>query len=415
MVYEVSAKRINPWARELDYNPDYYTPDIMYYEKNLLHKRPKFSQMKGNTFLDIHTRRAVLVASPFVVSLVSYTGEKEMNQGSGFIVATDDTNTGIVFTSANLIRRFTENNVAENNVPENDFVENELADLKVQVILADGRSYEGVVCAHDFHYNIAAIRFTSEYFVSCAPLKLVDDSMDVKPSFQIRRNSSSVKLSPGDVTVVMGRYFTHPYEVMAAPGAFCLDCCGYDCKELFNTTCNITRCGDGGPLVNLAGDVIGIAFFDDFLTPFLPINIAYKLQMVGALQERWRVVFFSSIGNFVDLLWELRQLFYVADLDVTEKIIQKFPSISKGVIVEKVIPGSFAYSAGLRPNDVIIQCGGKEVPSFLEFLEIILDNVGKFVELVVARVGCVTLLYPKMMIGELTSDKLNRWPRREKW
>lgn len=55
-----------------------------------------------------------------------------MNQGSGFIVATDDTNTGIVFTSANLIRRFTENNVAENNVPENDFVENELADdLKV--------------------------------------------------------------------------------------------------------------------------------------------------------------------------------------------------------------------------------------------------------------------------------------------
>ncbi|KNA04373.1 hypothetical protein SOVF_200360 isoform A [Spinacia oleracea] len=289
MVYEVSAKRINPWARELDYNPDYYTPDIMYYEKNLLHKRPKFSQMKGNTFLDIHTRRAVLVASPFVVSLVSYTGEKEMNQGSGFIVATDDTNTGIVFTSANLIRRFTENNVAENNVPENDFVENELADLKVQVILADGRSYEGVVCAHDFHYNIAAIRFTSEYFVSCAPLKLVDDSMDVKPSFQIRRNSSSVKLSPGDVTVVMGRYFTHPYEVMAAPGAFCLDCCGYDCKELFNTTCNITRCGDGGPLVNLAGDVIGIAFFDDFLTPFLPINIAYKLQMVGALQERWGI------------------------------------------------------------------------------------------------------------------------------
>lgn len=55
----------------------YVAPDIMYYEKNLLHKRPKFSQMKGNTFLDIHTRRAVLVASPFVVSLVSYTGNSE--------------------------------------------------------------------------------------------------------------------------------------------------------------------------------------------------------------------------------------------------------------------------------------------------------------------------------------------------
>ncbi|KAL2938913.1 Transcription initiation factor IIB [Bienertia sinuspersici] len=72
--------------------------------------------------------------------------EKEMNKGSGFIIGSEDANTD---------------------------------DLKVQVKLADGRSFEGVICAHDFHYNIAAMRFTSDSVVFCAPVKRLDDSLDL--------------------------------------------------------------------------------------------------------------------------------------------------------------------------------------------------------------------------------------------
>jgi hypothetical protein len=38
------------------------------------------------------------------LSYVLYLGDKELNQCSGVIIGNDDNNTGIIFTSANLIR-----------------------------------------------------------------------------------------------------------------------------------------------------------------------------------------------------------------------------------------------------------------------------------------------------------------------
>ncbi|XP_062026354.1 putative protease Do-like 14 [Rosa rugosa] len=70
---------------------------------------------------------------------------------------------------------------------------------------------------------------------------------------------------------------------MAAPGIFSIDACMYsigacnfDCKELMRADCNISKCGVGGPLINMYGQVIGINFYDLFYTPFLPIDIVRK-------------------------------------------------------------------------------------------------------------------------------------------
>ncbi|CAO2816847.1 unnamed protein product [Amaranthus hypochondriacus] len=61
-------------------------------------------------------------------------------------------------------------------------------------------------------------------------------------------------------------------------------------------------------------------------------------------------------------------------------------------------------------TNVMIQCSEIPVQSFLELLEIIRDNVGNSVELVIARAGNVDLLHHKLMVDELTSDKLYSWP-----
>lgn len=367
------------------------SPEML--QKMELHlKYPTFSQKKMNKYLDTDTKRAALAASLSVVALMSYTGEKELKKCSGTIIEADN-DVGIVLTSANLIRRPT----------DEEFVQNALADdLKVVVVPGDGQAYEGEICAFDFHYNLVAIRFKANSPLRSAKLRLVDDSVNINPqhglgeetAFQLKRHSSLFKLFPGQAVIGIGRYFAEPYELMAAPGEFSLGCCDYDCKELFQALCRMTSCGDGGPLINQSGEVIGIAFYDIFQTPFLPINLVCKwwehYKRHGELRRSFVAMQATNL--------------YAADLELVDRIIRKFPSIYKGVIVEQVIPGS-----SLCVDDVIIECAGRAVHSFLELCEMMWDNVGDAVDLVVARADHDTLLKLKMTVTEATPDKLNRW------
>ncbi|KAJ8545117.1 hypothetical protein K7X08_017700 [Anisodus acutangulus] len=101
---------------------------------------------------------------------------------------------------------------------------------------------------------------------------------------------------------------------------------------------------------------------------------------------------------------------YAARLYTLEQIISKFPDVLEGVIVEELVPGSSAESAGLKHNDVIIQFGGKRIQSFLELLENMWNNVGESVELAVIRASHDVPLYLSMVVEEATSDKLYSWP-----
>lgn len=398
------TKKFNPWKRHLrPHNEGYITPSEKYYFENLRRKRPNFMRYRENRYVDSRTIDAVLLACPFVVSLISYSGDMEMNQGVGTIIESNEGNINIVLTSARL---FTQ----QGNTKRQRVADVKLADnLKVVVRLFDGRSFEGGVCGHNFYYNIAAIRFESDSILPTAILKRLDDSLDLNPrqidtsSFRLHRHSSSIKLMPGDFVVAAGRYFAAPYEIMAAPGVFSANRCeGHGCKELFNSTSRMTRCGDGSPLVNLAGEVIGIGFYDNCFTPFLPINMAYKWwEFYKRDGEKLRR---PSLGLEVTN-------FYNAEFDLA-KIIERFPSISKGVVVEKVFPGSSAECAGLRGGDVIIECAEKVVQSFLEFLEILWDHVGLSVDLVVFRKDLMKRF--KMIVVESASDEINCWPSLER-
>lgn len=158
-----------------------------------------------------------------------------MNQCSGVIIENDANNAHIVLTSANLIRRPTQENVMEDNLSdEEDFMEDSLADnLKVKIFLYDGQSYEGQVCAFDFHFNIAWIRFQSDRSLPTAIVRQVDDYINVNPAkdkpFHHRRCSSHFNLVPGHPIVAVGRYFSKPFDLMAAPGQFTLGRCDFDC------------------------------------------------------------------------------------------------------------------------------------------------------------------------------------------
>lgn len=388
----LGGKRKTVWEREAA--SDDISPHDMDYLRNLFSKRPKFEVKEGNLHLDVYSKIALLKASPSVVGLVSYSGEDEFIQGSGTIIESN-VNGSIVLTSANLIRRPT----------CEEFVENKLLDnLKVTVHTCHGNSYDGEVIAHDFYYNLAAIRFKSETPLAIATLAHVDDSVSIasmQPSFQLRAHSRSSNLVPGDKVIALGRYFAKDFDIMVAPGEYCLERpdSEYDCRELFSTNCKITRSGDGGPLINYNGEVVGVTYYDFGLLPWIPINIVCKWwEHYKRFGEYRRPALGVEATNL-----------YAAGVCILERMMLKFPGIWKGVFIEKVVPGSSADLAGIRADDVIVKCGGKTVQGFLEFFETIWDKVGNIVELVIVRPGNVTHIHLNMHVEE-TSDHLTRWP-----
>lgn len=78
--------------------------------------------------------------------------------------------------------------------------------LQVDAHSYDGHSYKGgEVCAYDFHYNLAVLKFISESPLGPAKFGRMDE------------------LIPAMKVVVMGIYFTEPFEPMTAMGEYWLE------------------------------------------------------------------------------------------------------------------------------------------------------------------------------------------------
>ncbi|KAL1823496.1 hypothetical protein ACET3Z_010274 [Daucus carota] len=324
-------------------------------------------------FVDEDTKLAALGVLPSVVALIAYHAGGELIPASGTIIESYH-NTIIVLTSTNLLRRHTFGKLGENVLAD---------DLKVYAHSFDGHSYTvGEVCAHDFHYNLVVLKFISKTpsLPHLQPAKFVklaheDDDLtarmdDSQRSFLLRPHSGSSEqlLSPGDGVIVLGRYFAKPFQPMVAPGEYWLERTNYDCKEVFMTNCGITRCGDGGPLINYSGKVIGVAFYDPYSTP-LTCNRKCCRPVLGLEATNLNA----------------------ADLG----------------IIARVIPESPADLAGIHVNDVIVKCGGKPTHSFLELFQIIWDKVGLPVELILIRADNIIPIKVNVVFGEARFDQLN--------
>ncbi|KAK4711634.1 hypothetical protein R3W88_006147 [Solanum pinnatisectum] len=389
------VEAFTPWkreAKEAQYSSYFVSEPI-----KLSPIEQRFYLNPRNNHLDVYTKRAALKVSTSVVSLKSYSGEKEIFKCSGTIIESVDSYC-IILTTASLFRCSTSGNSIADNI-------------KVIVHLFDGRSFDGQIESYDLHYNVAAVKIQSDTPLPIASLAHLSDSITIDPSqlrstedksFQLRPHSNSFNLIPGDIVIALGRFYAKPYDITAAPGEFCIDRCDndFECKELLKATCSIMRCGIGGPLINRYGEVIGICFYDPGSFAFLPINIA---SIWWEHYKKYRQSRRPSLGMEVTNL-------YATDLQILETIISKFPDVLKGVIVEEVIPGSSAEYAGIKPNDVIIQFGGKSIQSFLELFETMWNNVGESVELVVIRTSHDVPVHLSMVVEEFTSDKLYSWP-----
>jgi serine protease Do len=125
-------------------------------------------------------------------------------------------------------------------------------------------------------------------------------------------------------------------------------------EDFIQTDAPINPGNSGGPLVNLDGRVIGVNTAILGAQGNIGIGFAIPVNMVRNVYEQIRKqgkVVRGFLGiNMQDLTSELAALFGA-------------PAETKGVLISHVAKDSAAAAAGLQAGDVLVQFGGKPVPS----------------------------------------------------
>ncbi|MBI4295608.1 MAG: trypsin-like peptidase domain-containing protein [Chloroflexi bacterium] len=233
----------------------------------------------------------------------------------------------------------------------------------ITVTLADGRTFTADVnqISRDPLSDLAIVRINA----SGLPAATVGDS-------------SRMRL--GDWVVAIGNSLGRGIRVtdgiVSAQGVSLTADSGETLTDLIETTAAINPGNSGGPLVNLAGEVIGITSAKIVTVGVEAVGFAISsntaLPIIQQLVDRGRVI---------------RPWLGVSAADVTEfLVITARLSVDKGAYINEVVPGSPAQKAGLRSGDVVVRFGAKDVASALDLVSAIrATQIGQTVEIVYVR------------------------------
>ncbi len=229
--------------------------------------------------------------------------------GSGVIVDA----TGIALTNAHVVERATE----------------------IEVITVDGNKHKAKVVGMDKKTDLAVLR--------------LDDG---KGKFPSARLGDSDKTEVGDWVIAVGSPFGLQATVTAGiisakarqigQGAF---------DDFLQTDAAINPGNSGGPLVNMQGEIIGIATAivagGSGIGFAIPSNMARRiyteLLAKGKISRGW-------LG--------------IAIQPLTPELAKSFGAKeSKGVLISDVVPDSPAAKGGLQAGDIVLELNGKKMES----------------------------------------------------
>ncbi len=275
---------------------------------------------------------------------------RQQSLGSGFIIDKD----GFILTN---------NHVVENTE-------------EIKVKLADKREYDAKIVGRDTKTDLALIRIESDH--PLVPLALGD----------------SDKLYVGDWVIAIGNPFGLEATVTAGiVSAKYRDIGAGSYDNFIQTDASINPGNSGGPLLNTAGEVVGI-------------NTAILSRSGGSVG----IGFAIPINMAKDLLPQLKKgkvvrgwlgvMIQKITPDLKEKLGLKD---EKGALVADVTAGGPAEEAGIKRGDVIVSFDGEDIKEMHDLPYIVASTpVGKKVTLELIRKGKKKSLQVKT--GELKEE-----------
>lgn len=256
--------------------------------------------------------------------------------------------------------------------------------IEVSIVLADGTEMPAVIIGRDEFSDLAVLK--------------IEGSV---PAVAALGNSDALK--PGETVIAIGSPLgdfknTVTAGVVSATERMLDVNENYQMEGLIQTDAAINQGNSGGPLVNLAGEVIGIntlivrgGTYGSAVAEGLGFAIpANKAQAIAAqLVERGYISY-----PYLGIRWQW----------LTSQITARYQlPVDGGLYLSYVAPGSPAWSAGLREGDIITQMGEQVLDEDHPFINVLYTySPGDATSLKVVR-GQQTLDI-QVEFGEYTAD-----------
>ncbi len=263
-----------------------------------------------------------------------FTGSStQKGAGSGWIIRED----GIIVTNNHVVE-------GANNI---------------SVTLDDGRTFEADLktVATDPFTDLAIFKIDAENL----PAATVGDSS---------------KLSVGAFVVAIGNSLGQGIRatlgIVSSKGVSMAVDQGQTLYNLIETDAAINPGNSGGPLVNLAGEVIGITSAKIAATGVEGMGYAISTQEAAPIIEQ-----------LINTGYIVRPWLGVTLYPVDQFVAQRYNlAVDKGAFVVNVAQGSPADKTGLKPNDVIVRFASEEINTVDDLIQAIRSaQVGQTVEI----------------------------------
>ncbi len=232
----------------------------------------------------------------------------------------------------------------------------------IKVALADGQNVDAKLVGRDPTTDIAVIKIDPTDKMAVAQ---IGDASRLRVGDWVVAVGNALALEGGPtVTVGVVSYIGRSIQTQS----------GDVLNDLIQTDAAINPGNSGGPLVNLSGQVIGIN------TAIVggAQNIGFSISMATAL---------PIIQQLINTGQVQRPWLGVELLTVTRSIAaQNGLSVTEGVLLARVVPGSPADKGGLKSGDVIQSLGGQKVTNAQDLRKAIQgQTVGASVEITYVR------------------------------